>query len=32
MNAAKRREIFARLQAANPHPTTELEYLSLIHI
>jgi endonuclease-3 len=26
MNAAKRREIFARLQAANPHPTTELEY------
>ncbi|WP_459617632.1 endonuclease III [Bordetella sp. 2513F-2] len=26
MNAAKRREIFARLQAANPAPTTELEY------
>ncbi len=26
MNAEKRREIFARLQAANPHPTTELEY------
>ena len=26
MNAAKRREIFARLQAANPKPTTELEY------
>ncbi len=26
MNAAKRREIFARLRAANPHPTTELEY------
>ncbi|WP_395757471.1 endonuclease III [Achromobacter sp. EB05] len=26
MNAAKRREIFARLQAANPEPTTELEY------
>ncbi|WP_313460530.1 endonuclease III [Achromobacter sp.] len=26
MNAAKRREIFARLQAADPHPTTELEY------
>jgi endonuclease-3 len=26
MNAAKRREIFARLLAANPHPTTELEY------
>jgi len=28
MNAAKRREIFLRLQAANPHPTTELEYSS----
>lgn len=26
MNAAKRREIFLRLQAANPNPTTELEY------
>ncbi len=26
MNATKRREIFQRLQAANPHPTTELEY------
>jgi endonuclease-3 len=26
MNPAKRREIFARLQAANPTPTTELEY------
>ncbi|MFJ3464012.1 endonuclease III [Achromobacter spanius] len=26
MNAAKRREIFARLHAANPTPTTELEY------
>ena len=26
MNAAKRRDIFLRLQAANPHPTTELEY------
>jgi endonuclease-3 len=26
MNPQKRREIFARLQAANPHPTTELEY------
>jgi len=26
VNAAKRREIFARLEAANPHPTTELEY------
>jgi endonuclease-3 len=26
MNSVKRREIFLRLQAANPHPTTELEY------
>lgn len=26
MNAAKRREIFTRLRAANPHPSTELEY------
>ena len=26
MNPAKRREIFLRLQAVNPHPTTELEY------
>ena len=26
MNTDKRREIFVRLQAANPHPTTELEY------
>lgn len=26
MNPAKRREIFLRLQSANPHPTTELEY------
>jgi len=26
MNADKRREIFSRLKAANPHPTTELEY------
>jgi len=26
MNPQKRREIFARLQAANPNPTTELEY------
>lgn len=26
MNSAKRREIFIRLQSANPHPTTELEY------
>lgn len=28
MNAQKRREIFLRLQAANQHPTTELEYHS----
>jgi endonuclease-3 len=28
MNAAKRREIFQRLQAANPHPKPELEYNS----
>ncbi len=26
MNPAKRREIFLRLQAANPHPTTELAH------
>ena len=26
MNPAKRREIFRRFQAADPHPTTELEY------
>lgn len=26
MNATKRYEIFARFKAANPHPTTELEY------
>lgn len=26
MNTAKRRQIFERLKAANPHPTTELEY------
>ncbi len=26
MNPSKRREIFLRLQGANPHPTTELEY------
>jgi endonuclease-3 len=26
MNAQKRQEIFARFQAANPDPTTELEY------
>jgi endonuclease III len=28
MNPAKRSEIFRRLQAANPHPTTELAYQS----
>ena len=28
MNAAKRREIFQRLQQQNPHPTTELEFHS----
>ncbi len=26
MNPARRREIFTRLRAANPHPATELEY------
>ncbi len=26
MNADKRQQIFERLRAANPHPTTELEY------
>jgi endonuclease-3 len=26
VNPQKRREIFSRFQAANPHPTTELEY------
>lgn len=26
MNLTKRREIFTRFKAANPHPTTELEY------
>ena len=28
MNPAKRQEIYSRLRAANPHPTTELEYTS----
>ena len=28
MNQERRREIFERLRAANPHPTTELEYTS----
>ncbi len=32
MNLAKRREIFTRLQAANPHPTTELEYHSTFEL
>ncbi len=32
MNPAKRREIFTRLQAANPHPTTELEYHSAFEL
>ena len=32
MNAAKRAEIFARLQAANPAPTTELEYASAFQL
>ena len=26
MNSSKRREIFTRFRAANPHPTTELQY------
>ena len=32
MNAAKRSEIFARLRAANPSPTTELEYASTFQL
>ena len=28
MNSSKRREIFERFRAANPHPTTELNYAS----
>ncbi|MGB3290351.1 MAG: endonuclease III [Burkholderiaceae bacterium] len=32
MNAAKRTEIFQRLQAANPKPTTELEYASTFQL
>ena len=32
MNAAKRNEIFARLSAANPAPTTELEYASVFQL
>lgn len=32
MNRAKRSEIFARLQAANPKPTTELEYATTFQL
>lgn len=32
MNSAKRQEIFLRLQAANPHPTTELEFHSAFEL
>jgi endonuclease-3 len=32
MNATKRHEIFSRLQAANPHPKTELEYQSAFEL
>ena len=32
MNAAKRTEIFQRLRAANPAPTTELEYASTFQL
>ncbi len=32
MNPAKRHEIFTRLQASNPHPTTELEYHSTFEL
>ncbi len=32
MNHAKRTQIFTRLQAANPHPTTELEYDSTFQL
>lgn len=32
MNAQKRAEIFARWQAANPQPTTELEYSSVFEL
>lgn len=32
MNAEKRREIFTRLRAANPHPTTELEFNSAFEL
>ena len=32
MNAARRAELFARLRAANPAPTTELEYASTFQL
>jgi len=32
VNSAKRQEIFLRLQAANPHPTTELEFHSAFEL
>lgn len=32
MNAARRAEIFSRLRAANPSPTTELEYASTFQL
>ena len=32
MNAEKRARIFARLRAANPNPTTELEYASVFQL
>ena len=32
MNKAQRVEFFRRLQAANPHPTTELEYGSTFQL
>lgn len=32
MNNTKRAQLFARLQAANPHPTTELEYTSTFQL
>ena len=32
MNPENRQEIFLRLQAANPHPTTELEYHSAFEL
>ena len=32
MNAAKRAEIFKRLRAGNPAPTTELEYATTFQL